>query len=169
MQLLKYLILLILFVITTIIGVLISQKYSNRVKSLKQMKSCLNLFKTKIQFTYEPLPNIFNEIAQKVNTEVGKIFSIASQKMKLLPAGIAWEQSIEESNTNINKEDKDILKTLSKLLGQTDIDGQLSQIELVSNFLEEQILQASMENSKNSKLYKKLGVIIGIALVIILI
>ena len=52
--------------------------------------------------------------------------------------------------------------------GITDSDGQLSQIEVTENFLDEQIRQAQEEKNKNEKLYKKLGMSIGMAIVIIL-
>ena len=66
-------------------------------------------------------------------------------------------------------EDKQTIKTLSKLLGSTDTDGQISQIEVTETFLEKQIREAEEEKQKNEKLYKKLGATIGLAIVIILI
>ena len=52
--------------------------------------------------------------------------------------------------------------------GATDIQGQISQIEVTETFLDEQIRQAQEEKNKNEKLYKKLGMSIGMAIVIIL-
>ena len=49
------------------------------------------------------------------------------------------------------------------------MDGQLSQIEITESFLEEQIRQAQEEKNKNEKLYQKLGMTIGLGIVIILI
>ena len=84
-------------------------------------------------------------------------------------AGEAWNEAIETSNVTIDREDKDILKNLGKLLGKTDIEGQLSEIELTSSFLDTQIKKAEQEREKNGKLYKTLGVITGIGIVIVLI
>jgi len=47
--------------------------------------------------------------------------------------------------------------------------GQLSEITLVEKFIEDQITIAEEEQKKNEKLYKSLGIIAGIAIVIILI
>ena len=88
--------------------------------------------------------------------------------MKDDTANMAWERAIDESNTNLNKQDKYVLKTLSKLLGQTDVDGQTSQIEITQKFLETQIKEAEEEKKKNEKLYSKLGTTIGLAIVVIL-
>ena len=84
------------------------------------------------------------------------------------PANTAWEKAIEESNNNLKEEDKTILKTLSKLLGQTDVEGQISQIEITDKFLDTQIKDAVEEKKKNEKLYTRLGTIIGLAIVILL-
>lgn len=83
MHIVKILILLLILLSSGYIGILISRKYLNRVKSLKKMKRALNIFNAKIKFTYEPIPQIFNEISNKVNTDTGNIFLIASKKWKI--------------------------------------------------------------------------------------
>ena len=50
--------------------------------------------------------------------------------MKEISAGEAWEKAVQESETNLTKEDTNVLLMLSKMLGQTDIEGQISQIEI---------------------------------------
>ena len=82
MQVIKYLMLLLILLSSTYIGILISKKYTNRVKELKQMKNALNIFSTKIKFTYEPIPEMFYEISNKIEAQIGEIFKNASEKMK---------------------------------------------------------------------------------------
>lgn len=53
-------------------------------------------------------------------------------------------------------------------MGKTDLDGQLSEIELSDVFLDEQIENASNERNKKEKLNKSLGMIAGIAIVVLL-
>ena len=81
----------------------------------------------------------------------------------------AWKLALDIRVLNINSEDLNILKDFSKLLGKTDVQGQISQIELTSNFLDEQIEKAERERQKNESMYRKLGMIIGLGIVIILI
>ena len=165
----KVLILLLVFGSSFSIGKLIASKYINRVKELKEMKSALNMFETKIKFTYESVPEIFEQIGTQMEGNIGNIFKESSKNMKDVTAGEAWLQSIENIESSLNKEDKEILKKLGKLLGKTDAEGQISEIELVSNFLDTQIDIAENERNKNEKMYKTLGGIIGLTLVIILI
>ena len=59
-----------IFLSTSMIGILISKKYASRVRELKEFKNGLNMFKTKIKFTYEPIPEIFGEIAGSLNYSI---------------------------------------------------------------------------------------------------
>lgn len=165
----KYIILGMILLGTSYIGILISKKYANRVKDLNEMRKGFNFFEEKIKFTYEPIPDVFEEISKKLTENIGEIFINASSNMKDMSAGESWERAIEQSSTNMTKEDIDIVKGLAKMLGKTDIDGQISEIRLTDKFLEVQIKEAQREKEKNEKLYKTLGATVGIALVIVLI
>ncbi len=68
----------------------------------------------------------------------------------------------------MNKEDLQILENLSNLLGKVDLEGQVSEINLVENFLDTQIEKAEIEKTKNAKMYKTLGITSGLAMVIFL-
>lgn len=168
MQIIKYILLIGILIASILIGRLISKKYVDRVKELKEMKNALNIFKTKMRFTYEPIPDIFEEIAKQLtNGNIATIFLIASKKMKQKTAGQAWEEALEEEN-NLNKEDKEILNSLSRLLGKTDLEGQLSEVEVTTTFLETQIKKAEEARKKNEKMYQTLGMVAGLAIVIVL-
>mgnify|MGYP004499107515 CR=1 FL=1 len=168
MQIIKYFILFLILVFSSMIGRFISKRYVYRLQELEEMKNTLNILKSKIKFTYEPIPNIFEEISKNSSKNIGQIFEKAKEKMNKTTADIAWNQAIEETNNNLKEEDKNVLKMLSKLLGQTDTDGQISQIEITEEFLEGQIKEAVEAKQKNEKLYTRLGTIIGLSIVIVL-
>ena len=56
----KYTMLLFLLLFTSILGIMLSKKYTYRVQELKNMQNALNILENKIRFTYEPLNEIFN-------------------------------------------------------------------------------------------------------------
>ena len=116
MHIIKYILFVFIFLASIAIGRLLSKKYVDRVNELKEMKNALNIFKSKIKFTYEPIGEVFYEISKTMKNNVGKIFETSMNKMKTNSAGIAWEKAVDESKNNLTDEDKQTIKMLSKLL-----------------------------------------------------
>ncbi len=169
MLIMKYTIILLILIISTLIGNLISKKYILRTEELKEFKGILNILKNKIEFTYEPLPEIFYDISKVTSSNTSKLLKNVSDKMKYKNAMEAWNESLDEAKTNLNKEDIQNIKVLGKTLGRTNKEGQISNIEVTESFIEMQISKAKKEEEKNSKMYKTLGIIVGLGIVIILI
>ena len=164
----KYFILFLILVFSTLIGKFLSNKYIYRLEELEDVKNSLNILKTKIKFTYEPIPEVFGEIAENVNSNISRLFLLAKHNMEKMSAGEAFEEAVDNFTCNLNLEDKKVIKMLSKLLGRTDVEGQISQIEVTEEFLENQIKEAEEEKKKNERLYTRLGTVIGLTIVIIL-
>lgn len=80
MQIVKYFMLLLVFISSSLIGKYISKKYTYRLKELEEFKNILNVFKSKIRFTYEPIPEIFKEIANNTKENIAEIFEKARKK-----------------------------------------------------------------------------------------
>ena len=113
--------LVIVFVLSTILGRKLSMKYKNRLVELENMKIALNIFKTKINYTYSPIPEIFDEISNKIGGNIGKIFKTAKEKMKFENANIAWEESIKKES--YLKLGKPLLKNRMESLYKTSTDA----------------------------------------------
>jgi stage III sporulation protein AB len=128
------------------------------------------MFEVKISYSLETIPEIFNEISIKIKGTAGKIFSDTVNNInKGMVAGEAFENAVYSNSNELNKEDIKSIATLGKLLGSTDVEGQINQIKLVKKFIDVQINDAIESKNKNAKMYQKLGVIIGLVIVIILI
>ena len=173
MEIVKMILLFGIFSASSMVGILIANQYSERMQELKEMKSALNIFKTKIQFTYEPIAKIFQDIANTLATScqnVSRIFLLTSKKIQeeQKEAGKAWKESLQESAHAMKQEDIQVLENLANLLGKVDIEGQINEILLVENFVDKQLEKAEIEKQKNSKMYKTLGIMVGLAIVIFL-
>lgn len=169
MEILKSILYMLVLLSSTSIGALLSQKYQKREEELKDFKTAFIMFKTKICYTYEPLQEIFKDISKNIQSKTKIVFEKTIKYMKEKNATESWNLALEETTTNLTKEDKKALSTLGKLLGKTNIEGQINEINLSLEFLETQIENARQEKEKSAKLYKTLGAIAGIGIVIILI
>ena len=167
MIILKIMILILIFAISYLIGIMIAKQYLKRVQELEDMKNSLNILQTKIRYSKETLSMIFRDISKiSLNKE---IFNKANENMKTMLAGKAWKNSVKTVNNNLKKEDIEIIASLGNLLGKTDSEGQVNQIEEIKELLNIQIEKANLDKEKSETLYKTLGLTIGLAIVIILI
>lgn len=166
MIIIKYISLFGVFIISTYLGICKSKEYENRVKSLTQFKSALIMFKTKLKFTYEPIRTIFKDISKTIYDEKDNIFQNVIEEDEEIYS--SWRKAVS-AERNFTKEDRKIIETIGKLLGKTDLDGQVNEIELGLNLVEKQLLEAENEKNKNMKLYRTMGIVLGIGICIILI
>ena len=172
MIIVKYTFLFFIFLGVSLIGSLIAKKYKSRVKELKDFKEICNILESKIKFTYEPLGEILEETSELMHeNRMSKVLEHARLDLRENNFKVAWEKGIDSQKNllNLKEEDIGIIKGLGNMLGKTDIQGQLSEIELTMDFLDTQIKDAENECKKNEKMYRTLGTIVGLAIVIILI
>ena len=171
MEFLRYVFLILILTGSTSVGFLLSKKYSDRVKELKSLANLINILQNKIKFTHKPLREILEEIASiRENSGITGIFSKSGEKLKDKKFEESWNEAISEQRffLNLKNEDITLMKNLGNVLGKTDIEGQMSEINQFLLLLKEQIKNAEEEKNKNAKMYKSLGTIIGLAIVIIL-
>lgn len=165
---LKIIILFFILIICTSIGILKAKVYNNRVMELKKVKNSLEVLKSKIEFTYEPIQDIFQEISNIVYANQANIFQETAENIGKFGVTESWTRAVEK-NADLNEEDKSTIKMFGKLLGKTDKSGQINEINVTSKLLDTQIEKAEQDKDKNYKLFKTLGTVVGIGLCIILI
>jgi len=171
MQFLRYIFLISIIGGSTSVGFLLSKEYYDRVSELNIFSKTINILKNKIKFTQKPLNEIFQELSQiEINSNISKIFYKTSHKLKKYGMNEAWMQAISEEKNflNLKIEDVELIETLGNVLGKSDVDGQISEINQFLSLLDLQIKKAEEEKNKNAKMCKSLCTIIGAVIVIIL-
>lgn len=173
MNLVKIIILILIMILTTRIGIEKASTYKVRLEELNRFKESLNYLKTKIEFTYEPLNEIFKEISNLVYEDKDNIYKELVNDNTTNNYNkdffLSWQNASDIILNKIKQEDLVIIKNFGKLLGKTDKLGQISEIEVTSNLIDKQIKKAEEEKNKNEKLYKSMGIVSGLGICIILI
>lgn len=167
----RYFFLVLILICCTSIGWIISKKYIDRVTELKIIQNTLVILKNKIKFTRKPLQEIFNEISQiEDNPNISIVFFKIGEKLKNKKIGQSIDEAFKEEKKNISLKEKDVLvfKNIANMLGKTDVEGQMNEIKQVEILLSKQIEEAELEEKKNCKMYKSLGTIVGLMLMILL-
>ena len=158
MGIIKSLFLIAIFGLAVYVGNSQASKYINRLKELISIKSALNIFENKIKFTQSPLEEIFKNIAENCSEKnIKNIFEqLVIDINKNINLHKSWQDTINSKETNLNNEDKKILVDMGKILGSTDVDGQVSNIKITSSFIDRQIEKAEQEKEKNVKMFRTL-------------
>lgn len=171
MLFIRYLFLVLILSCSTSIGFLLSKRFADRLNELNTISNLTNTLQNKIRFTRMPLKEIFEELAEyQDNLEISDLFRKIAKKMEKMKTSDAWVDAIDEKKLcfNLSLKDLNLIKTLGNTLGKTDIDGQMSEIEQFNTLLKIQIKEAEHEKNKNEKMYRSLGTIVGLAIVILL-
>ena len=169
----KLFLLLVIVALSTFIGFLISKRYSSRVEEIQDLITALEILESRLNYTYDTMPDAFAFVGKHMRSSARKIFEISSKKLQIeksFTASEVFESTVDEEKAflNLNDNDIEILKGLSVSLGQVDLESQVKNIRLIVRTLLGQLDEAKSEKNKNFKLCRNMGIMTGLAIVIIL-
>jgi len=158
---------------SSLIGYYFGNKYSARLENLLQLEQCIKILETEIVYGAVPLPEALNNVYLKGNKKVSYIFKQIRDNLLYNKDGdllksfeMVTSQLAEE--LNLKEEDIELFLSLGRLLGTSDRTDQEKNFKLILNQIEILKNEAKLEKDKNEKMYKNLGILAGIAIVIIL-
>jgi stage III sporulation protein AB len=172
-MLLKLLGSILVMAASTYLGFTLSRECAARPIQLRTLQSLLQMLENEISYLSSVLTEAFEKIGKSTNSEIGLFFSEAAAMLTNgtgLTAAQAWEQAVENKlgRTALNREDGEMLKAFGKLLGSSDREGQIKNIRLTADHMKLQEQKAEESRRRNEKMYRSLGVLGGLAIVIIL-
>ena len=117
------------------------------------------------------LPISFEISRQRLNSKLKDV--IGAIALDISEYGSSKVDMSITSNVNtldeLNDYDKDIIISTLKNLGRSDIDSQNNIIENAITIVQKQIKEANTNKVKSSKVYRTVGVITGLIIVVIFI
>ncbi len=157
---------------TSLMGFSLAADCSKRPKVLRELQVLMQMFENEISYLSNLLAQSFERIYTSSKTDASLLFKDAAKNLSLpgITADMAWEKAVENTaaKLGLSNEDKAILITFGKMLGSSDLEGQINNINLVSSQLKLQEMKAEQMRQKNEKMYKSLGVLSGLAIVVVL-
>ena len=164
----------LVFGISSLIGIVLAKVYSTRVSNIMDMITAFEILYTKISYNQSTLDEIFMDIGTQIGGGVGEIFSemgIAFEGNMLYTADELWVRVIEENikKCDFSFDDIQVINEFSYMLGKSDIEGQLRNIDMTISRLKSQLIRAENEEKKYSKMYRNVGILGGMGLAVILI
>ncbi|WP_010252590.1 stage III sporulation protein SpoIIIAB [Acetivibrio cellulolyticus] len=162
---------LIVLVACSLLGYSHANTYAKRPGELKVLQSLLQIFENEISFLSNVLEDAFLKVHKCTDKSVGVFFEATVRNLNDgLCASEAWTKAIKENinKTNLNSEDENIIISFGNMLGSSDLEGQIKNIHLTVSQLKIQEQKAEELKVKNESMYKNLGVLGGLAIIILL-
>lgn len=172
-MLFKFVYSIIIIGCSSLLGFIFANTYVERTKLLNALLSTIQMLETEIVYGATPLPILMEKVGSKSKAEIRKIFLSTADLLNKNQGQTfeeVWYYSVikETKDTSFSKEDVDLLLSLGKNLGISNSEDQMKHIRLVQEELKRYYELALIEQGKNVKLFKNLGFLLGITIVIIL-
>ncbi|HHY77467.1 MAG TPA: stage III sporulation protein AB [Clostridiales bacterium] len=165
---------LMIILSTSLLGMLISSKYSIRLKEIRNLRFSLQMLESEIVYSATPIPYACYNVGLKSDPLWKKFFMTISKNLmerKFYSMDEAWEQAIMYALEDSSLKDIDIelLRSFGKILGKSDIEDQKKYFKLIYTQLEQHEKMAEDEKKSNEKMYRSMGFLLGATILIILI
>lgn len=167
----KIILAVIIITITTYLGISKSKRLHDREYVLREMIAFLIGIENEIKYCLNLLPNAYESVRLGLKTDLKNAIGVISLDM-LKENEYALDRSIVENISGIEglvEYDKNIIISILRNLGKSNVEGQINIIQNSISTLENQVKEANEIKLKNSKMYKTIGMITGMIIVVIFI
>ncbi|WP_010166282.1 stage III sporulation protein AB [Candidatus Epulonipiscium viviparus] len=158
----------------TLCGFAYDANEKKRVLQLDELFLGFNLLKSEIDYKLTPLIEALQEVASQTEQGVDRLFGLYSQKLNQrdeMDTKKMWKQTLMEANhwLRLKEEDLKLLESFGTMSSHFDREVQRNNITWLLESLKQRRDQANELYEKRSKLYRSMGVLIGLSIVIVLI
>ena len=163
----------IIVVCSTIIGFRAANRYVLRIRQIRALQLAFAQLESEIISYSTFLPEAVKKISGVVQEDIGVLFNEFADRL-IDKSGDsvseAWQESLRvcKKYLHINSEEIEILTAFGGVLGASDKESQRSYFEIIQNQLKNQEKQAEAACSKYQNMYKSLGLLGGLTIVILL-
>ncbi|NLL19739.1 MAG: stage III sporulation protein AB [Clostridia bacterium] len=158
---------------TTAMGILTGHRLAIRPQQLQKLRNDLTLLEMDINYTATPLPEALEKVAGYSQAPVQILWLETRAGLcngKGTMAEEAWQQGLEAfaRKAALKEIDLAVLRDFGSGLGLANREEQLKKFKLLQEQLRSLQLQAEEIRTKNERMWRTMGVLGGIALIILL-
>lgn len=164
----------LILVFSSILGYAFGNIYSKRAKNLLDLQYCIRVLESEIINGNIPLPQALENTSIKGRGHIALLFKeikedLIDNKREDIYDSFLLKIDLLKNKYAFNNQDIEIFLYLGKILGKTSRKDQEKNMKFIISQLDNHYLEAEVEERKNTKLYRTLGFLVGLGVVIILI
>ncbi len=149
------------------IGLTYSVALKRNQTQIDELIQLITWLKIDIRYNQSQLGDMVNRICSSSKFNNLNFLNNLKNNMMDMPFPNAWEKSISDWNSSISQDDKDLLKSMSSILGASDANGQIMALEHVEHRFKISLQSAREVYNKKGKLFRSLGILIGLAVFVV--
>ncbi len=149
------------------IGLTYSVALKRNQTQIDELIQLITWLKIDIRYNQSQLRDMVNRLYSSSKFNNLSFLNNLKNNMMNMPFPSAWEKSIVDWNSSISKDDKDLLKSMSGILGASDSNGQIMALEHVEHRFKISLKSAREVYNKKGKLFRSLGILIGLAVFVL--
>lgn len=158
---------------TTAIGFDIARRYRDRPQHLRQLQSALQGLATEISYGATPLPEAFASLAATHRPPITDMFQAATMELARpgTTAAVAWQAGLDVllRHSALSQQNLVVIRQLGAVLGLSDRLDQERHLLLAVQHLQREEVSAEQDRLQNERMWRYLGVLSGLLLVIVLV
>ncbi|MHB8927184.1 MAG: stage III sporulation protein SpoIIIAB [Bacillota bacterium] len=163
---------LLVITASTALGFLVASNFERRPGELAELITALGLLETEITYAATPLAEAFAGIAARAGRPAREILSEARRRLTSGEGGTAAEAWVRAVNaawdgTALGPADRDTLLDFGASLGASDREDQVKHIRLAVERLRKAEAVARADAARLARVWKNLGFLGGVMVVII--
>lgn len=171
---LKVVAICIIFFACTYIGFYYGENFKRRYRDLNDILNALLILNNEVIYGNTPVPQALHYVAQKTNYPLRILLLKVSEKLingESLTVHHAFKDEYKKMKGEIFiiDEDKKILSDFTRALGETGVFGQDKIFSLTIENIKLNCKKSESIATKNTKMYRSLGVCVGAMLAVFLI
>ena len=164
---------LMILISSSLLGYIYGMSYRKRLENLILMENCIKLLETEIIYGANPLPEALISVYKKGNAKISYIFKVIAEELTIKKTGTVIEcfqsvVNILKDKLSFEDEDIELFLNLGRVIGTSDRFDQEKNFKLILTQIKTLETEARLSKDKNEKLFKSLGVLSGLTIVIIL-
>ncbi len=164
---------ILILIATSSMGALGGMRLSSRVRELEKLRNDFVFLEMEINYNATPLPQILKRLksmnTESLNSLWDKLLDVLNRGEGLL-AEEAWQIALDNfrQRSSLNREDILILKDFGPGFGSTNRQEQLKKFKLIQELLRIRQQEALADKHKNQRMWRSMGLLGGLALIILL-
>ncbi len=172
-MLLKMLLNMVIICCSSALGNKLANRYIYRIRDIRTLQICFAKLETEIIYYCTFLPDALENVGKSTRGGVGKFLSqVSANLINKNGSSIeeAWSVALEASKEYLKliDDDYDVIRTFGCQLGVADRTSQRQLFEILQLQLKKQEKKAEENRDRYERMYRSLGFLSGLAIIIIL-